>query len=483
MAGRTIDGRWTIEGALREGGQSQIYPVRDNTGQIKGPLALKRLRDPKRADRFQRETETMARLDHPSIMRVLAQGQDGTRPYYVMPYFERGSLEDEPNRTAWRWRPAEALRFFAVICDAIAVGHSAPHPITHRDIKPGNILVAPDGTPVIADFGLCFIDEGIRLTEDWRAVGSRWFMAPELEHGRADQVTPRADVYSLGKVLYWLLTGGGFFSRETPYFAESLAIATRESRYEHIMRLLRRCIAFSPYDRYADAAELAVAVRQLIPVFEAGDPARLVVMAGNGQTTSCRGAFSQQLVVRLEDDAGNPIVDRDVWWEGEGEGGSTFDPARTTTDVDGITKTYWRPSGRAGDLKALARVGEIDPAIFHGHVRPGPAEYFRAASGNLTLRVGTEVEFFVRVEDQCGNLVPDAGPPQYTPYPHPQKLAPISGVSIGHVAKDGLEPGVHAFVAHASEVGSWNFYIRRGLDKSQGISFTVVPDSGGEEVG
>ena len=129
-----------------------------------------------------------------------------------MEYCSGGSLsEAEP---FWRGSPAVALRVFQEICDGVAYAHSQN--IIHRDLKPENIFLRTKGGPlVVGDFGICFLEEdGERITLTEEAVGSRLFIAPELEDGRVKDVSSASDVYSLGKILYWLLSGGTMFSRE-----------------------------------------------------------------------------------------------------------------------------------------------------------------------------------------------------------------------------------------------------------------------------
>lgn len=107
----------------------------------------------------------------------------------------------------------ERLQMFFLVCQGIGYAHSKG--VIHRDLKPANIFLKGDlRTPVIGDFGICFIDDdGERVTMVDEVAGSRWYTAPELSHGMAESVTSSADVYSLGKVLYWMLAGR-IFDRE-----------------------------------------------------------------------------------------------------------------------------------------------------------------------------------------------------------------------------------------------------------------------------
>jgi serine/threonine protein kinase len=104
------------------------------------------------------------------------------------------------------------LGLFHAIC--LGVGHGHQNGIVHRDIKPLNIFLRADHTPVVGDYGLCYLADGQELTTSQEAVGARFYIAPELEHGPVERPQPYSDVYSLGKLLYWLMSGGRMFARE-----------------------------------------------------------------------------------------------------------------------------------------------------------------------------------------------------------------------------------------------------------------------------
>jgi serine/threonine protein kinase len=111
--------------------------------------------------------------------------------------------------------------------------------IVHRDVKPANILLRENGTPVLADFGICHVEGGQRLTLSDRAMGSLNYIAPEMQAGQHNTVTSAVDVYALGKVLYWMVSGGHIFAREH-HRAEGVYLVTRlrDQRWEHVHGLL-----------------------------------------------------------------------------------------------------------------------------------------------------------------------------------------------------------------------------------------------------
>jgi serine/threonine protein kinase len=174
---------------------------------------LKRLRNAANLDRvarFQREIEVGQRLKHPYVVEVIEYDLSASKPYFVIEYYRHGSLATLDMKL---WPLVRKLHLFQRICMGVAHAHSEG--VIHRHLKPENILLRDLDTPVVADFGLCLIDDdATRLTWTMEAVGSRWYIAPELEDGFAKEVSPVVDVYSLGKILYWIISGGKIFARE-----------------------------------------------------------------------------------------------------------------------------------------------------------------------------------------------------------------------------------------------------------------------------
>lgn len=203
--------RWDVVESLGEGGQAHTFLVRDIKGSGESRYVLKRLKNPNRINRFGREIEAIRSLQHENIVNLLDFDLQVGKPYLVTEYCVGGSL-DKAN-PYWRSSPVVALELFAQVCQGVAHAHN--NGIVHRDIKPENIFLRKsDGSAVVGDFGICYLeDDGTRFTLTEEAVGPRLFMAPELEDGRATRITDKSDIYSLGKVLYWLLSGR-VFSRE-----------------------------------------------------------------------------------------------------------------------------------------------------------------------------------------------------------------------------------------------------------------------------
>lgn len=267
MAGQYGD-RWRVDRTLSQGGQGQVFLVRDLKGEFAGPCVLKRLLNTERIGRLKREILVATELDHPGIVRRLDHDLDGPRPYLVLEYCEGGTLSELPFPGN---DPLPELRLFHKILQAMEHAHGRG--VVHRDLKPDNIFLRADRrTPVVGDFGLCFfdLDDGTRLTRTDEAVGSRLYMAPELADGGAGFVSSSVDVYALGKILYWLFRRRVFDREKHRLAGWTLAGPTtdlpeyRIPERELIMTLLDRSIAEDPDRRFSDAKQFRAQVERLI---------------------------------------------------------------------------------------------------------------------------------------------------------------------------------------------------------------------------
>jgi serine/threonine protein kinase len=203
--------RWETVKSLGQGGQGHTFLVTDKKGGAETQYVLKRLINKKRLGRFKREIEVVRSLSHENIVQLVDFDLDAERPYLVMEYCIGGSLEDV--QPFWRESPIQTLKLFQQICEGVCYAHHQG--VIHRDLKPANIFLrTPTGPAVVGDFGICHIeDDGTRLTLTEEAAGPWLYMAPELEDGRVGEISKKSDTYSLGKLLYWMLSGR-VFSRE-----------------------------------------------------------------------------------------------------------------------------------------------------------------------------------------------------------------------------------------------------------------------------
>ncbi|MEE8537867.1 MAG: serine/threonine-protein kinase [Acidobacteriota bacterium] len=199
--------RYTIERELGAGGMATVYLARDLKHERQ--VAIKVLRPELAAvlgaDRFLNEIKTTANLQHPHILPLFDSGQVDGFLYYVMPYIEGETLRDKLSREK-QLGIEEAVKITTEVADALDYAHR--HNVIHRDIKPENILLQ-DGRPIVADFGIALAVSaaaGGRMTETGLSLGTPHYMSPEQATAEKD-LTNRSDIYSLGAVLYEMLTG------------------------------------------------------------------------------------------------------------------------------------------------------------------------------------------------------------------------------------------------------------------------------------
>jgi WD40 repeat protein len=223
--------------------------------------------EPEAAIRFLAEAEAVAKLNHPHIVQVFSCGDHDGRHYIEMECVDGGSLADRLNGTPWPGRTAAPL--IETVARAIHEAHRLG--IVHRDLKPANILLAPDGTPKVADFGLVkWVGVETGLTRTSWVVGSPSYMAPEQAEGKTGTVGPAADVYSLGAVLYELLTGRPPFKAatllETLEQVKSVDPVSPTRLQPSIPRDLAticlKCLEKDAARRYRSSAELAEDLRR-----------------------------------------------------------------------------------------------------------------------------------------------------------------------------------------------------------------------------
>ncbi len=238
-------GRWKVVRSLGQGGQGDVFEVVDVVQPDGGAYALKRIRNPRRRQRFEAEVVAIARLRHPNVVRLVdhsalgASDDDVGKQFMVMPLAAGGSLAARVK--VYKGSLDGALAVARPLASALSAAHALG--IVHRDVKPGNVLFADEGNdPWLSDFGICLVRDTERVTETHEVAGPWAFMAPEVEHGGRLDVTPAADVYSLGKLIFYMVSGGTVFPRELlddPRYSEALP---KGGRFHLLDLLLRRMI-------------------------------------------------------------------------------------------------------------------------------------------------------------------------------------------------------------------------------------------------
>jgi serine/threonine protein kinase len=205
LEGRILNGRYQLTSLLGVGGMASVYLADDRV--LQRQVAVKVLspvyaQDPSFVERFRREARTAARLSHPNIVAVFDSGSDAEQHYLVMEYVPGQSLAELLARQG-RLAPQRAAELAVEVCAALAAAHAQG--LVHRDIKPGNVLVGPNGRVKVTDFGIAKAAVAATVTGSGMVLGTAAYLSPEQAQG--GPVDARSDLYGLGCVLYELLTG------------------------------------------------------------------------------------------------------------------------------------------------------------------------------------------------------------------------------------------------------------------------------------
>ncbi|MEW6186347.1 MAG: protein kinase, partial [Thermodesulfobacteriota bacterium] len=201
------NGRYQVKKFLGEGGKKKVFLAHDTVLDRDVAFALIKTEklDQASRQRIRREAQAMGRLgDHPNIVGIFDMGEEQGQPYVVLPLMPGGDVEGLIEKAPERRLPIEkAISISKSICRGLEYAHGKG--IIHRDLKPGNVWLSADGTARIGDFGLALAVELSRLTQEGMMVGTYYYMPPEQAMG--GEVTTKADLYSLGAMLYEMVTG------------------------------------------------------------------------------------------------------------------------------------------------------------------------------------------------------------------------------------------------------------------------------------
>jgi eukaryotic-like serine/threonine-protein kinase len=281
MVGEVIADRYELEEAVDHGGMSSVYRGHDRL--LERTVALKVLHahfgdDAEYVERFRREARAVAQLSHPNIVTVIDRGSSDGHQFIVFEYVEGENLKQLLERSG-PLSVDRALELGIQIADALAFAHA--HGLVHRDVKPQNVLIDSAGDAKVTDFGIARsldVEEGV--TQTGTVLGTSNYLSPEQAGG--EPVTPATDIYSLGVVLYELLTG------EVPFRGDNLVVVAMKHVTEHPPSLLEQRADVPP--------RLALAVERALEK----DPAlRFASM----------DAFANELR-RCRDELGGPAADR-----------------------------------------------------------------------------------------------------------------------------------------------------------------------------
>jgi serine/threonine-protein kinase len=272
LLGTRLNGRYRLDARIAAGGMSTVFRAFDET--LERQVAIKLMSreisaDSDQLERFRREARAVAQLNHPHVVGVIDAGEDEGRPYIVFEYVEGETLKERIRRHG-RLEISEALAYAIEIGRALGAAHSRH--IVHRDVKPQNVLIDEEGSAKVTDFGIARTLEENGLTADGRVLGTTDYVAPEQALGR--HVTGQSDLYSLGVVLYEMLTG------EVPFKGDNqVAVAMKHVREAlpdvqakrpevsaALASVLDRATAKRVEDRYADDAELIADLEDVLAI-------------------------------------------------------------------------------------------------------------------------------------------------------------------------------------------------------------------------
>src|SRR5487761_516552 len=281
VIGTMIAGRYRLDAVIGRGGMSTVYRAFDTV--LERPVAIKLMHreivaDSDQLERFRREARSVAQLNHPRVVSVIAAGEepseDGEEPPMGTPYIVLEFVDGETlkglSRRGGPLEISQALAYAIEIARALGAAHERR--IVHRDVKPHNVLIDPEGGAKITDFGIArsLSEEG--LTMAGRVLGTTDYVSPEQALGQP--VTPQSDLYSLGIVLYEMLTGDVPFHGDSP-----VAVAMKHVREElpdvqarrpqisaATASVIDRALAKDLEQRFPDAAAMAADLEEVLAV-------------------------------------------------------------------------------------------------------------------------------------------------------------------------------------------------------------------------
>ncbi len=267
-----LAGRYSLQRELGRGGMGIVYLAHEVA--LDRPVALKLLppsmaAEPTLRERFMREARTAAKLSQPNIVPIYAVDEVGSFVFFTMAYVDGETLGAAIRRRG-PLPAGDAARILREVAWALAYAHAQG--VVHRDVKPDNILLEGSGRALVTDFGIAQVREGPGLTGIGEVLGTAEYMSPEQASG--ETVDERSDIYSLGVVGYYMLSGqlpfegdtvAAILAKHITQAAPRLASVAPEVP-KHLARAMDRCLAKAPADRFANGEDLAAAMSRSIEV-------------------------------------------------------------------------------------------------------------------------------------------------------------------------------------------------------------------------
>jgi hypothetical protein len=401
VIGTLISERYRLDEKIGSGGMSTVYRAFDPT--LERWVAIKLMHrdisnDPDQLERFRREARAVAQLNHPHVVIVIDAGEDDGAPYIVFEYVEGETLKDRIRRLG-RLPVSEAVAYAIEIGRALESAHMSR--LVHRDVKPQNVLIDPDGRAKVTDFGIARSLEAQGLTATGRVLGTTDYVSPEQALGH--EVTGQSDIYSLGIVLYEMLTG------ETPYSADTqVAVAMKHVREPlpdvqrrrpeisaALAAVVERATAKETQNRYQDVGQMVHDLEEVLAIEaartgQATGEATTVLRSLSGDTADFapvrmrrpKRALAASLLVlaavaaaaillatRTEKGTGGPVVKkppaglsdvrlgRNAASDYDPEGDNRESPEAVRNAIDGNRSTNWNTETYQGGFEGSNKSG------------------------------------------------------------------------------------------------------------------------------
>jgi formylglycine-generating enzyme required for sulfatase activity/tRNA A-37 threonylcarbamoyl transferase component Bud32 len=271
QVGHTLGGRYRIERGIAQGGMSTVYKAVDPN--LHRTVAVKLIhphlsQDPEFVRRFEKEAAAVAQLRHPNIIQVYDFDHEGEVYYMVLEFVPGDTLQTwlkRLNSANQRLPLKDTIRIMATVCDAVAYAHQ--YGMIHRDLKPANVMLNPQGQPILMDFGVAKMLGETYHTATGTVIGTALYMSPE--QARSEHLDERTDIYSLGVMLFEMITG------QPPFEADSAVVVLMKHVNEpvpdicqlngdapdELVAVVEKALAKDPADRYQTASDMAAALR------------------------------------------------------------------------------------------------------------------------------------------------------------------------------------------------------------------------------
>ncbi|MBW7459196.1 Stk1 family PASTA domain-containing Ser/Thr kinase, partial [Paenibacillus sepulcri] len=318
MIGHELGGRYEIITRIGGGGMALVYKAHDIL--LNRKVAVKILRqqfvhDEEFIRRFRREAQSAGALSHPNVVSIYDVGQEDETHYIVMEYVEGHNLNEIIQERA-PLQPEEAVRIAIQICDALE--HAHHNQIIHRDIKPHNILIGKNGRVKVTDFGIARAVTSSTITQTGSVLGSVHYFSPE--HAKGISTGEKSDLYSLGIVLYQMLTGKLPFLGESPI---SVALKHLQETFEEprvvnpyipqsVENVILRAMRKNPSERYNSADEMLRDLETCLQPERLKEPKITFVSGSDFEETRVMPAIRGSIIDTLASTGGNGRGDKAV---------------------------------------------------------------------------------------------------------------------------------------------------------------------------